>query len=93
MLCWGSGEPNMKGSDLGMATLERVVVFGGFGAGEKISTGSAEGFWEDLGVAPVLNCALVLAFSGVGSRMDGTASPAGISMSISISELSNRGDC
>lgn len=83
----------MKGSDLGMPTLERVVAFRGFGAGEKISTGSAEGFSEDLGVAPVLNRALVLAISGVGSRMDGTARPPGISTSISMSELSNRGDC
>lgn len=93
MLCWGSGEPNTNGSDLGMPSFERVEAFCRFGAGEKISTGPAEGFSVDLGVAPVLNRALVVAFAGEGSRLDGTSSPPGISTSMSISELSYRSDC
>ena len=76
-----------------MPSLERVEAFCGFGTGEKMSTGSAEGFSVDLGVAPVLNRALESAISGVGSRMDGTANLPGMSTSISISELSYRGDC
>lgn len=53
-----------------------------------MSTGSADGFSVDFGVAPVLRRTLVFVFLGVGSWMDGLPSPPGISTSISISDAS-----
>lgn len=58
----------MNGSVLAILTRERVEAFCGFGAGEKISTGSNEGFSVDLGVAPVLRRLKVVdCLFGVGS--------------------------
>jgi len=57
----------MNGSVLAILTRERADAFCGFGAGEKISTGSSEGFSVDLGVAPVLRRKVVDCLFGVGS--------------------------
>ena len=63
----GRAELKIRRSDPRIPRFERVEAFCDFGVGEKMSPGSAEGFSLDLGVAPVLNRTLVLAFSGVGS--------------------------
>ena len=58
----------MNGSFMATLARERVDVLCGLGAGEKMSTGSSEGFSVDLGVAPVLGRpSLADRLFGVGS--------------------------